>query len=49
MLPRPSERRRIVAKMDELKALCDRLGARLSAVGEKRAHLAAAVVHHLAA
>jgi type I restriction enzyme, S subunit len=48
-LPPLPEQRRIVAKVDELMALCDRLEARLTAAREKSTHLAASVVHHLAA
>jgi type I restriction enzyme S subunit len=48
-LPPLAEQRRIVAKVDELMALCDRLEARLTAAREKSAHLAASVVHHLTA
>jgi type I restriction enzyme S subunit len=48
-LPPLAEQRRIVARVDELMALCDRLEARLTAAREKSAHLAASVVHHLTA
>jgi type I restriction enzyme S subunit len=49
VLPPLREQQRIVARVDELMALCDRLEARLTATREKSAHLAASVVHHLAA
>ncbi len=48
-VPPLPEQRRIVAKLDELMALCDLLEARLTAAREKSAHLAASAVHHLAA
>lgn len=43
-LPPSKEQHRIVAKVDELMTLCDRLKARLGKAGETRAHLAEAVV-----
>lgn len=42
--PPLAEQHRIVAKVDELMTLCDRLKARLGKAGETRAHLAEAVV-----
>lgn len=43
-LPPLEEQHRIVEKVDELMALCDRLKARLGEAGETRIHLAEAVV-----
>lgn len=48
-LPPLSEQRRIVAKMDELMALCDALEVQLTRACEKSAYLAASAVHHLTA
>jgi type I restriction enzyme S subunit len=48
-LPPLPEQRRIVAKVDELMAFCDKLEARLTSAREKSAHLAASVAHHLTA
>ncbi len=48
-VPPLPEQHRIVAKVDELLALCDALEARLTRAHEKSAHLAASVVHHLTA
>lgn len=48
-LPPLPEQRRIVAKVDELMALCDDLEARLTSAREKASHLAASVVHHAVA
>jgi type I restriction enzyme, S subunit len=49
VFPPLPEQQRIVAKLDELMAHCDRLEARLTRAREKSAHLAASVVHHLIA
>jgi type I restriction enzyme S subunit len=46
-VPPLAEQRRIVAKVDELVALLDRLEARLKAAREMQTAFAAAVVHHL--
>jgi type I restriction enzyme S subunit len=48
-LPPLAEQYRIVAKFDELMALCDALKARLANAGEIRRHLADAVVERAAA
>jgi type I restriction enzyme S subunit len=46
-LPPACEQRRIVAKVDELMALCDEMESRLTSAREKASHLAASVVHHV--
>jgi hypothetical protein len=46
-LPPPTERNRIVAKVDALMAMCDDLEARLIAARDLHAQFAAAAVHHL--
>jgi len=48
-LPPEGEQRRIVAKVDELMALCDRLEEQLTRTRQQAARLAASVVHHLTA
>ncbi|HYR07104.1 MAG TPA: restriction endonuclease subunit S, partial [Longimicrobium sp.] len=50
-IPVPSlgTQRRIVAKVDQLMALCDQMEARLTSARDKAEHLAASVVHHVAA
>jgi type I restriction enzyme S subunit len=48
-IPPLSEQHRIVAKVDELMALCDDLEARLREVAEISEQLAESVVHHVAA
>jgi type I restriction enzyme S subunit len=46
-VPPVAEQRRIVAKINELMALCDSLGNHLTAARELQAQFAAAAVHHL--
>lgn len=48
-LPDPGEQHRIVAKVDELMALCDALKARLADAAETRRHLADAITERAAA
>ena len=48
-LPPLAEQHRIVAKVDELMALCDALKARLADAAETRRHLADAIVERAAA
>lgn len=48
-LPPLAEQHRIVAKVDELMALCDALNARLADIAETRRHLADAIVERAAA
>ena len=48
-LPPLAEQHRIVAKVDELMALCDALKARLADAAETRRHLADAIVKWAAA
>ena len=47
-LPPLAEQHRIVARVDELMALCDRLESRLAAAREAQTALAGAAVHHIA-
>lgn len=49
MLPPPAEQRRIIAKVDELLAVCDALKSRLSEAVETQRHLADAIVERAAA
>lgn len=48
-VPPIPEQRRIVTKVDELMALCDRLETQLTVAREQASHLAASVVHRLTA
>ncbi len=48
-VPPPAEQRRIVAKVDELMALCDTLEAQLHQTRTLGAHLLASTLHHLLA
>jgi len=45
-IPPLEEQHRIVQKVDELMALCDRLKERLNRAGETRCQLAETIVHH---
>ena len=46
-VPPPAEQKRIVAKVEELLALCDELEARQTVAREKRRHLVASALDHL--
>ena len=48
-VPPLETQQRVVAKVDELMALCDRLEAQLAAARDHAGRVAAAVVHHLTA